>query len=74
MLFGLLISSTAAFAELEPEVLTTERLSAEPNPHWVWVNDVNFYSLLDCPCRIFVLVDILDEILEQRQPETSGYY
>ncbi len=47
VILGLLISSTVAFAELEFEVLTTERLPAEPNPHWVWVNDINFFSLLD---------------------------
>lgn len=44
---GLLISSTIALAELEPEVLTKERLADGPHPHWIWVNDVNFYSLLD---------------------------
>ena len=43
----LLFTSAIALAELEPETLTTERLPAEPNPHWVWVNDINFYSLLD---------------------------
>ena len=43
----LLFTSAIALAELEPETLTTQRLPVEPNPHWVWVNDINFYSLLD---------------------------
>ena len=43
----LIIWSLVTFAELEPEVLTTEQLPAGPHPHWIWINDVNFYSLLD---------------------------
>ncbi len=44
---SLLFTSTVAFAELESEVLKSARLPAEPGPHWVWVNDLNFTSLLD---------------------------
>ena len=43
----LLLWASSAFGELEPEVLRTERLPDGPHPHWIWVNNVNFYSLLD---------------------------
>ncbi len=44
---GLLITSTIAFAELEHDVQKSERLPAEAGPHWVWVNDINLYSLVN---------------------------
>lgn len=47
VIFGLLITSTVAFAELKPDVLKSERLPAEPGPHWVWVNDINLYSIVN---------------------------
>ena len=47
VIFGLLITSTVAFAELEPEVVKSERLPAEAGPHWVWVNDLNIYSIVN---------------------------
>ena len=40
---GVLLAGAAA-AVLEPEEITTAVLP-EPAPHWVWINDLNFFSL-----------------------------
>lgn len=40
VLFCVLAWSAAVAAELPPETIKTEVLSARPSPHWVWVSDV----------------------------------
>jgi methylamine dehydrogenase heavy chain len=42
-----LIMAAPARAELQPEELTTVSLPEKLPPHWVWVNDVNFFNMAD---------------------------
>ncbi len=45
--WGLLLGGPVAAAPLPSESATTEQLPPHPGPHWVWVNDVNFFSMAD---------------------------
>jgi methylamine dehydrogenase heavy chain len=45
--WGLLLGGPIAAAPLPNEASTTEQLPAQPGPHWVWVNDFNFFSMAD---------------------------
>lgn len=41
------LGTAAGWAQLPPEPMDVERLSARPGPHWVWVNDVSFFAFPD---------------------------
>ena len=41
------LGTAAGSAQLPPEPMDVERLSARPGPHWVWVNDVSFFAFPD---------------------------
>ena len=45
--WGLLLGGPIAAAPLPSESATTEQLPPHPGPHWVWVNDFNFFSMAD---------------------------
>jgi methylamine dehydrogenase heavy chain len=48
LLSWLLSLPLASLAEVQAESLpTTLELPAEPNPHWVWVNDIVFHHMVD---------------------------
>ena len=44
---ALLLVSSTCIAELEPEPRNRVEQLPEPDPHWVWVNDVSVYSMPD---------------------------
>ena len=44
---ALLLVSYTCLAELAPEPRNRVERLPEPNPHWVWVNDVSVYSMPD---------------------------
>lgn len=46
-LYAALMLSAPVRAELQPEELSVESLPEKLPPHWVWVNDVNFFSMAD---------------------------
>lgn len=39
-------------AALQPELLRVVELPADPGPHWVWVHDMNFDSMIDGRSRL----------------------
>jgi methylamine dehydrogenase heavy chain len=41
------VGALAARAQLPVEPLSAEQLAPQPSPHWVWVNDFNFFSMPD---------------------------
>ncbi|MGR8949288.1 MAG: amine dehydrogenase large subunit [Gammaproteobacteria bacterium] len=41
----LFVFSMSALAELAVETPTTRTLPKQPSPHWMWVSDLNFYSM-----------------------------
>ena len=45
--WGLLLGGRIAAAPLPNEPASIEQLPAHPGPHWVWVNDFNFFSMAD---------------------------
>jgi methylamine dehydrogenase heavy chain len=48
LLLWILSLPVAAFSEVKTESLPESRvLPAEPNPHWVWVNDIVFHHMAD---------------------------
>ena len=48
LLISMLLLPFAAQAEIKPEGLPQSIvLPAEPNPHWVWVNDIVFHHMAD---------------------------
>jgi methylamine dehydrogenase heavy chain len=44
---GLTVGGRIAAAPLPNESSSVEQLPARANPHWVWVNDFNFFSMAD---------------------------
>ena len=44
---GLAVGGPVAAAPLPNETSGVEQLPARANPHWVWVNDFNFFSMAD---------------------------
>jgi methylamine dehydrogenase heavy chain len=40
-------AALAARAQLPAEPLSAEQLAPRASPHWVWVNDINFFSMPD---------------------------
>ena len=44
---GLAVGGSIAAAPLPNETSSVEQLPARANPHWVWVNDFNFFSMAD---------------------------
>jgi len=44
---GLAVGGPIAAAPLPNETSGVEQLPARANPHWVWVNDFNFFSMAD---------------------------
>jgi methylamine dehydrogenase heavy chain len=40
-------AALAARAQLPAEPLSAEQLVSQASPHWVWVNDINFFSMPD---------------------------
>ena len=44
---GLTVGGPIAAAPLPNETSGVEQLPARANPHWVWVNDFNFFSMAD---------------------------
>ena len=46
-LWGLLLGGPILAAPLPNESASIEQLPAHPGPHWVWVNDFNFFSMAD---------------------------
>ena len=44
---GLAWQAVGSAAPLPNETSGTEQLPAHPSPHWVWVNDFNFFSMAD---------------------------
>lgn len=40
-------AALAARAQLPAEPLSAEQLAPQSSPHWVWVNDINFFSMPD---------------------------
>ena len=46
-LCAVLMMAAPARAELQPEELSTETLPEKLPPHWVWVDDINFFNMAD---------------------------
>ncbi len=44
---SLIFWSSVSQAELKPEQISVAKLPAKLDPHWVWVNDIAFFNMID---------------------------